>query len=332
MIRRDRRPIRFLVLGGTGFFGRSLLDYLLRVDGRLCVGDEVIFASRRPDALNLCVTNCFGVKVSTLVYDVASAEALPECDVVIHAAAASDSSRYKLAPDEVWRTIVDGTRKVLDRLKASSRSVKLIYISSGAVYGRQHADISHIKEDAFFNDVLEPNKVDYALAKRAAERAVIDFARTFDRSAIIARCFSFVGPFLPTEAHFAIGNMMADIEAGRSVYIRASHPVFRSYMGSEELWDALLKMSESSDFRGEAFNVGSGESVELHEVGIELGRRYGVGYSGLDFGSLSHQQIDHYVPDVSKMLSTFSLPQCQDVYQLVDAVLARRKAINSRSL
>ena len=316
--------MRILMIGGSGFFGKSLLHLLQRVESVLRPGSEVILASRHPDPMISTGVEYYGVKVSSLFYDVLSGADLPDCDVLIHAAASSDATRYVVAPEAEAQTIVQGTCRVLDLMKRMGQAPRLIYLSSGAVYGRQPKSSKAISEDSAFEIGLDPAKGAYALAKRDAECAVVRYALTYDRPTIIARCFAFVGAFLPTTTHFAIGNMIGDIEARRPISIRAQHAVYRSYLSADNLWFCLLKMVLANDFRGEVFNVGSEHAIEIHELGMQLGARFGIGYSGLSLQALKSEHSDYYIPDMTKSRNTFNLSEAADLGDIISDILEQR--------
>jgi nucleoside-diphosphate-sugar epimerase len=106
--------------------------------------------------------------------------------------------------------------------KKNHKNSKIVYCSSGAVYGQQPPDIDKISENFDFNSVkgLASEKRNYALEKRNSEESIIKLG-VEGLSVSIARCFTFYGKYLPKDQHFAYGNFVCKAEKGEIVKVNA---------------------------------------------------------------------------------------------------------------
>lgn len=297
---RALRGARVFVTGATGFFGTWLLESLGHAIARLGLDTTVVALTRRPDAARQRLPHL--ARAAWLRYHPGDVRdfAFPEgaFSHVMHAATSTHGPAT--APLETLSTIADGTSRVL-ALCAARGWPRLLYTSSGAVYGRQPETLSHIPEDFLGAvDCTHPSQV-YAEGKRFAElRCVVTHPE-----AVIARGFAFVGAHLPLDAHFAVGNFLYDALQRRPVVVESDGTPRRSYLHGADL-AAWLWVMLTRGAPGRAYNLGSDDDRSLAEVAERVGHLFQVPVE-IRGRAASGGPRHRYVPDVQRARSELGL-------------------------
>jgi dTDP-glucose 4,6-dehydratase len=187
-------------------------------------------------------------------------------DVVVHAATASSAELAGGGPQAIADT-VEETRRVLD-VAVNVKARRVLYLSSGAVYGRQPQDLSHIPEDFDGRPELSDPSSNYGMTKRAGEFLCSSYAGEHRVETVIARGFACIGPLLPLGQKFAAGAFLSDVLRGRPVHIQGDGTPVRSYLYAGDLaawlWIILLRGEP-----GRAYNVGSERAISIGELARE---------------------------------------------------------------
>jgi len=263
------RGTSLFISGGTGFFGTWLLEAVLAANRELSLDCRVMVLSRNPARFTAKSPHLArDPAVSFIEGDVRSFR-FPDVPVshVIHAATEASASLNASDPQTMFDTCVEGTRRMLS-LAQEKCCQRFLFTSSGAVYGRQPPDLTHVSEDFHGGPAQIDVRNAYAEGKRAAEMLCAMAARPSADLSLhisIARCFAFVGPRLPLDAHFAIGNFIRDCVAGGPIRIGGDGTPFRSYLYAADLAEWLVTIL----LRGEshrAYNVGSEEAVSIRQL------------------------------------------------------------------
>ncbi len=253
----ELRGTRIFLTGATGFFGRWLLESFLWADERLSLGAELVALSRAPNAF-LSRAPDLSRRPSLHFHRGDQVDFdFPEghFDAVIHAAVDYAD------PLATFERNLCGTRRVLQFASAAGAR-QVLFTSSGAIYGPQPRQLERLDEEQTGSPDLADPVSAYGLAKRAGEHLghlhpELEFK--------IARCFAFVGPYMPWDRNGAMGNFIADALRGSPIRVSGDGTPLRSYLYAADLaawlWTILLKGAP-----GRAYNVGGEEAVSIREL------------------------------------------------------------------
>lgn len=258
----DLRNSHLLITGSTGFFGKWLLETLAYANRQLELNIKLSAVSRDPktflDAMPHLQKENF---INWIKGDLQNLSLhAPTFTHILHA---GTTSAQAIAPIEMADTVLNGTKNIL-KLAAESRSKKFLFVSSGAVYGKIPPTISHVTEDYLGGPDLSSISMTYAESKRMAEIFCQIHASSSEVQLKIARCFAFVGPHLPLNTHFAIGNFIRDALSGDQIFIQGDGSPLRSYLYAADLaiWLWRLLLTNNTGI----YNIGSSQSLSIQQV------------------------------------------------------------------
>ena len=302
-----------LIIGGTGFFGKSILDAYKR--GLLSPWniDKVIAMSRNATKLEFKHPELILDTVELLDGDISTVNFLPKSDYVIHAAASTNASRYLRHNEEEKQNIIKGTLNYCRLAPKFHKNCKIVFCSSGAIYGCQSKKDRYLTEGMAFGNIekLDEVKKSYAYAKRDAEIAIQELGQA-GLNVSIARCFTFVGKYLPKDQHFAIGNFIADGIAGRNIKVKATKKVYRSYMYADDLVEWLMSLANNSNPQCPIYNVGSDKEIEIRDLANMVSNVFNVGIQSLES---DNKHVDRYMPSIQKAKKNLGLKVNYDLNQ-----------------
>jgi dTDP-glucose 4,6-dehydratase len=294
---------RFFITGGTGFFGVWLLETLacarqslgIDIEATILTRDVQSFAAKAPHLAANALFDWIEGDVRTFSFPPG------EFSHVIHAAA---TSSRPLPAQEMLDTLIDGTRRVL-RFAAQSRCRRLLLVSSGAVYGRQPPELPQLPEThPHAPDPVNPLSA-YGEGKRLAE-LLCALATEQGIPCVIARCFAFIGPHLPLDAHFAAGNFIADAASGGPIHVNSDGRPVRSYLYMADLVVWLLTILTTGK-PAHPYNVGSDKSLSVAELAARIQKISGIANAVLVRDPPSSTLPPRYVPDVRRAREALGL-------------------------
>lgn len=278
-----------LIIGGTGFFGNSIIKYLSNNKHHF---SKIIILSRKKNKKNIYLEKLKKkIKINKINSNILNVTKLPKADYVIYAAILGN---YK----EDYLAVKNFSKLAFKYYKYS----KILYTSSGAIYGKQPSKLKGFKENYLkFNKKLnftKGYKQQYSKYKLKNEEIFKQLAKK-GINVSIARCFSFVGEFSPLNSHYVIGNFIKNILTKEKIIVSSNYKVIRSFMLDDELVRWLLKILDFSNKNCPIYNVGSNDIIEIRSLAKFLSKKYNL-ITNFSKKKLNNKIIDRYVPDMSK--------------------------------
>ncbi len=272
------RPV--LVTGGSGFGGSHLIRHLLDAGARVTSVDLVAPADgdRSRDRLH---SEQADIRSQNNFLRLLDEHAI---DTVFHLAAQAIVPQSLRDPAETWSINLDGTLAVLEAMRRSRLTRRLVFASSGAVYGSVSAS-DPIREDHAPGPITHA----YAASKIAAEAAVESHSRAYGLHSIRCRFMNTYGPgdrhtsrLIPgaiDRLRNALPYDFGDRDDG-STELDFLHidDMCRAYLAAGE-------SLEAPEVSGSAINFGSGDPRAVSEVVRAVSRAFdGMERTGIFHG------------------------------------------------
>ena len=296
----EMRGGRIFITGGTGFFGRWLLESFVAANEDFGLQAEAVVLTRNADAFKVRAPR-LAASQSIVLHEGSLTGFEPPPGSFTHCihAASELSTANPEDPLGLLLGSISGAMRVAEFAK--DRGVrKLLFTSSGAVYGPMVAGRSLLAEDAPISAAALEGRAAYAAAKRAVELALSLFGSTNGLEVKIARGFAFIGPFLDLGSHLAAANFLRAALDGRPLVIEGHGRTVRSYLYGADLaawlWTILFRGKHARPY-----NLGSDQAVTIQELAESIALAAPGRPPVVVKGRLADGEIpDVYVPDISR--------------------------------
>jgi UDP-glucose 4-epimerase len=259
---------RFLVTGGAGTIGSTIVDQLVAAGAaEVVVLDNLV----RGRLENLEAARVAG-NVTLVQGDIRDADlarsVMAGIDVVFHQAAiriTQCASEPRLAID----VLINGTYEVVDAAADAGVS-KIVAASSASVYGLAEEFPTSERHHPYANDTL------YGAAKTFNEGLLRSFRAMRGIDYVMLRYFNVYGPRMDIHGLYTevLIRWMERIEGGQPPLILGDGSQTMDFVFTEDIARANL-IAAASDAADEVFNIGSGVETSLVELAEALQRVMG---------------------------------------------------------
>jgi nucleoside-diphosphate-sugar epimerase len=251
---------KYLISGGAGFIGSHIAEALLKRNEEVRVFDNLATGNQS----NLRALQSLPGTVEFIQGDVRDTDAVKAAvkgvEVVFHQAALASVSRSIAQPVASLETNINGTQNVL--LAARDAGVRrVVYASSSSVYGNTPILPKHEEMPTL---PMSP----YAVQKLTGELLCRVFTRVYGIETVALRYFNVFGPRQDPASQYAavIPRFLTALLEKRRPIVFGDGEQTRDFTYIENVVQANLLASTSTDAVGEALNIGCGERISLNRI------------------------------------------------------------------
>jgi dTDP-glucose 4,6-dehydratase len=309
----ELRGKRIFITGGTGFFGCWLLESFCWANQKLGLKSKAVVLTRNPEAFRKKAPHLSNDPSIELYQGDICSFSFPSdsFSYLIHAFGHSSDPFQKSTVQtnrEILEKTLGGLQHTLDFAVANGVK-KILFVSTGAVYGTPPAEMKRIPEDFSCGRDPSDGKNAYHEIRRMAEMVCAIYNDCFSLDIKIARCFTFVGPYLPLLSQFAVGNFINDALQGGPIVVSGDGTPVRSYLYMADLaiwlWTIFAKGK-----RGAPYNVGSENGISI----LEAANLVAGNFSPRPAVSVQKRAVqafapDRYIPDTTRARSELGLSE-----------------------
>jgi UDP-glucose 4-epimerase len=259
---------RFLVTGGAGTIGSTIVDQLVAAGaGEIVVLDNLVRG--RPANLAAALESGVVRLVEGDIRDRGLVRSLmPGIDVVFHQAAIR-ITQCATEPRLALEVLVDGTYEIVEAA-ADADVRRIVAASSASVYGMAEDFPTCERHHPYANDTL------YGAAKTFNEGLLRSFHTMRGLDYVMLRYFNVYGPRMDIYGLYTevLIRWMERIESGQSPLILGDGQQTMDFVFTEDIARANL-LAAASDVTDAVFNIGSGTETSLVELAEALQRVMG---------------------------------------------------------
>jgi len=254
--------MKSLVTGGAGFIGSHLVEKLVMLGHKVIVIDN-FSVGRKSNLKN--VKN----KIKIVNADVTKIKKIENLfkgvQNVYHLAALADIVPSIEEPLKYFRANVNGTLNVLE-CSVKYGIKKFIYSASSSCYGIPK------KYPTPEGSLIDP-KYPYALTKRMGEELVMHYSNIYNLDITSLRFFNVYGPRARTSGTYGavFGVFLAQRFANKSLTIVGSGRQKRDFTFVSDVIDAIIKITQCKNAKGQCLNVGSSKTVSINKIAQLIG-------------------------------------------------------------
>jgi nucleoside-diphosphate-sugar epimerase len=285
---RELAEVDFVIVGATGFLGRWLSTYFAMLRRESVMNGTLTLVVRDLNKLAELggireLTKC-KIVLSNSISESSFSHLEAQRAIVIYGATSTSTS--DLIGDYSAERIISLPRKIVSALPNSS--VTFVHLSSGGVYLPEARQLDTIPADF---EVQTTSDDPYTFEKIELERWTASESEKRHFLGRNPRLFTFYGPGLQLDRHFAIAEFMRCGLQGNPILIKGNPRNLRSYLYPTDAIKQILRQTLITE--PQYSQIGSSDPMTILSVAQTVADEFGVNVEILESRS---NRRDNYIP------------------------------------
>jgi dTDP-glucose 4,6-dehydratase len=269
--------MRVLVTGGAGFIGSNFVRMVASSDFKkissVQVLDKLTYAGVMENLKDASTIPRYDFSQGDICDPFIVAELLQEVDAVINFAAESHVDRSISGAAEFVQTNIVGVQVLLDAIKASSKKIRFLQVSTDEVYGS-------IESGSWAEEwPLQPNSP-YSASKASGELLARSYNKTHGMDVVITRCSNNYGTH-----HFPeklIPLFITNLLEGKKVPVYGTGENVRDWLHVDDHCRGIYQVLTNGR-SGEVYNIGGGRELTNNEITRMVLEAMGADESSIEY-------------------------------------------------
>ena len=282
---------KLLILGGSGFIGSSIVEY--GIDKNLIKHKiNKIYVLSRNEKKN--TNKKKHIEIEYINKNILNLKKIPQVDYII----------YSIKNHDI-KTSNNYFNQFFKLLETLNKKPKILFTSSGAVYGKNDNKKRNTENDAINLNSIDAQagyKKKYALEKIFVEQKITELGlKNYQVS--IARCYTFIGKNI-IKYNYAISDLINDALKKKEIKLMTTSSVYRSYMHSDDLAKWLITILKKSNKKCPIYNVGSDKVINLKKLTKIIAKLVD---KKPNLKKILSKKYDYYAPSIAKAKKELNL-------------------------
>lgn len=255
--------LKIIVTGGAGFIGSHLVDRLM-LDGHQVTVIDNLYTGNIKNIEHWLAHPAFTF-INQNIIDFNPTSYSDSVDEIYHLAAPASPPDYQKDPIFTIRTIVDGTRHMLEL--ARLKKAKILMSSTSEIYGDP---LEHPQKESYWGNVncCGPRAC-YDESKRLAETLMMEYHNFYQVEVRCIRIFNTYGPRMNPKDGRVISNFINQALVGKDLTIYGNGSQTRSFQYVSDLIAGIILVMQHPYVKS-AINLGNPTEFTIHELAQKI--------------------------------------------------------------